>query len=295
MLRKTAEIAKPSKKRVHWDSSVQNNEGKTRAKRQKTVHFSQRGTNLCQESIKKIINSLKPHLFKSSSPQLKEMLDRYSSDEKISILSTGDLFNAAALASNIEALRFIIETVSQNVAYNMLHNKNVFESFLCHEYTLEKHAKSDSQKRREGFKIFLKIDHETIRKAFNTFDSKWHHTTYQLSLRNDFSTALIQLKEEGVIYSDELSTTEEYSSDSEQEFSKNDLLNHLKAHNGVNTDKNLTFYGTTDHIAFNSMATEEDADMNSKDISNLTEIAKKVQTSPISQTQAEKHFSRELL
>jgi hypothetical protein len=182
---------KPTNKRVYWDESVQDNEGRT--KRRKIEHPSQKNSNLSQEEVKKIIDSLKRHLFRSSSPQLEDMLSRYSPDAKLSILSTGDLFGAAAAASNIKALRFIISIVPQSVAYTMLHNRNAFESFLCHEYALEELAKSDHQKRVEGFKIFFKIDSEFAQKIFDSFNSKWCHTTYQRSLRNDLNSAIAQL------------------------------------------------------------------------------------------------------
>jgi hypothetical protein len=192
MLKKAAEIDQPTKKRVQWDPLVENNEGTIRTKRQRTTYYGREHSSAHQKSIEKIVNSLKPYLFKSDGLQLEDMLNIYSPDDKVNILSTGVLFRAAALASNIEALRFIIKTVPQNVACTMLHNRNAFESFLCHEYALEELAKSDHQRRVEGFKIFLEIDHEFIQKAFNTFDSKWHQTTYQLSLRDDFKTALAQ-------------------------------------------------------------------------------------------------------
>jgi hypothetical protein len=275
MLKKDEQFKTKTNKRVHWDETAKDNEGKTRAKKQKTAHSSQENSNFCQKSIEKITDSLKPHLFKSSSPQLKEMLDRYSPEEKVSILSTGDLFNAASIAGNIEALCFIREAVPQNVACNMLHNENAFMLFLCHEYTLEKLAKSDHQRRVEGFKVFLKIDHENIQKTFNIFDSKWRHTTYQLSLKGDFSTALTQLQEEGILSDDELNTTEELLPDNEHQPSKNALLKHLEDNTNTNLGgTNLNLYSSADHRAL-SPETTKNSNGSDKGAHDLNKVTKK--------------------
>jgi hypothetical protein len=55
MLKKGEQFGKPANKRVYWDKSVQDNEGRT--KRQKIEHPNQKNSHLSQEEIKKIINS----------------------------------------------------------------------------------------------------------------------------------------------------------------------------------------------------------------------------------------------
>jgi hypothetical protein len=284
MLKRPQEASQINKKHVRWDKSAEDNEGKTRAKRQKTEHVKRGKGSFSLEDTEQIKASIKRHFSEGTYGKLEEMLNKCSLTTRIKILSVDnyELFIHAASGHNIKALNFIIRTVPQHIAYNMVHKGDLlaFENFLIYTRTLEKLGKLDRQNRIEGFKIFLKIDHESVQKAFNGFEAKLAKTdTVKDSVRKDFTTALTQLKKEGVIQSNELNTTEGFLPDTEQNPSKNDLLNHLEAHNSANTDKtNLTFHSTIDHAAFDSMTLEENVSISGKDISNLTETAKKVQT-----------------
>jgi hypothetical protein len=302
MLKKGEQFEKVTNKRVHWDSLTVENEGKTRAKRQKTEHAKREEKSFDPQLIEKIKATIKKHLENGTYSELEGILNKFSTTTRIKILSVDDyeLFRSAALGNDIKALNFIISAVPQNVALNMVSYRNfaAFTFFLIHTNTLEKLGKLDHKNRIKGFKIFLKIDHESVQKAFNDFEAKLAKTRpLEDSVRKDFNTALTQLKEKGVIQSDELGITEKHFSYSEQSLPKNNLLNHFGAHTSSNKDKtNLTFHSTTNHTAFNSMSIEEDVSIrSSRDISNLTETAEKAQIFTKPQTQVIKPFNRELL
>jgi hypothetical protein len=280
MLKKTKG---PVKKRVHWDEAVEDNEGITRAKRQKTEHLKREKKSFSPQLIEGIKATIKEYFNNGSFDQLEEILNKYSLSKRIKILSVGnyELFRSAALANNIKALNFIANSVPQNIILDMVSYREftAFTFFLIHTQTLEKLGKLDHQNRIEGFKIFLKVAPEDIQRVFNEFDNKLSKADpIQDSIRKDFTIALTQLQEEGIIPVEESSIVEESLSNDELEPSKNALLKHLGDNINIDLNKtNLTFHSTANHAVCNSETIEKSS---SKDISNLTETAKKAEVSP---------------
>jgi hypothetical protein len=277
MLKKTQE---PAKKRVHWDSSVEDNEDKTRTKKQKTEHIKREKKSFSPQLTEGIKATIKEHFNNGTYEQLGEILNKYSLSKRIKILSIGnyELFRSAALANNIKALNFIVNAVPQNIILNMVSYREftAFTFFLIHTQALEKLGKLDHQNRIEGFKIFLKVAPEDIQRVFNEFDNKLSKADpIQDSIRKDFTISLTQLQEEGIIPVHEV---EENLSNDELEPSKNALLKYLEDDSNIDLNKtNFTFHSTANQAAFNSETIEKSS---SKDISNLIETAKKAEVSP---------------
>jgi hypothetical protein len=188
---------KKTNKRVHWAESVEDNEGKIRTKRHKIEHVKQEKKSFSLEEVEQIKASIKRHFSEGTYGELEEMLNKCSLATKIRIFSVDryNLFSSAAVTNDIMALSFITKTVPQETAYNMLHEGNLsaFRCFLYHTRTIEKLNELNRQDRIEGFKIFLKIDSESVQRVFNDFDSKFPQTDpLKLGLRDDFTTALTQ-------------------------------------------------------------------------------------------------------
>ncbi|MDF3048219.1 MAG: hypothetical protein K0R73_1337 [Candidatus Midichloriaceae bacterium] len=145
---------------------------------------------------------IKEHFDNGTFVQLKEILDMHRKTTIVKLFSMDnyELFRHIAVRHNIGALNFIINIVPEESAYNMVHYGNLspFRCFLIETRILEEQNTLNHHDRIEGFKIFLKIDYESIQKTLSAFEINSLETrSMKESIRKDFNIALKQLQEEG--------------------------------------------------------------------------------------------------
>ncbi|MDF3047769.1 MAG: hypothetical protein K0R73_887 [Candidatus Midichloriaceae bacterium] len=183
-----------TKKRVRWDDSVVDNEGKAKPKRRR---LNNKPSDKRLSIPKLSIALVEKHFEKDAYERLEEILSIYPEASIIKLFSHNDyhLFGKAAVTHNVNALNFIIEKFSE-LSWHMLSSSNVsaFRCFLYHTCALAELKILNTRKRIECFKIFLEIDRELVEKTFySVYSLLVEEDVAKHDLKIDFVTALYEL------------------------------------------------------------------------------------------------------